>query len=123
MKNKQLFIWVTISLLIVLAFSTNPPVEKHRAEVKNKFGTILQKSIAKNIDKNGGDKQGLSIGSTFSSMFGSIILNPLIDSYISDDNYLLFSVTRLKWNEKSNVIGIGVFGKVYITDNLGRKLE
>lgn len=56
-------------------------------------------------------------------MFGSIILNPLIDSYISDDNYMLFSVTRLKWNEKSNVIGIGVFGKVYITDNLGPKLE
>lgn len=51
MKNKQLFIWLTILLLIVLAFSTNPPVEKHRAEVKNKFGTILQKSLAENIDK------------------------------------------------------------------------
>jgi len=123
MKNKQLLIWLTISLLIVLAFSTNPPVEKHRAEVKNKFGTILQKSLAENIDKNGGDKQGLDIGTTFSSMFGSIILNPLIDSYISDDNYLLFSVTKLKWNDKTNVIGFGAFGKVYISDNLGQKLE
>lgn len=126
MNNKKLRIWIilpAIFVFFVIALSTNPPVEKHRAEVKNKFGTMLQKSLAENMDKNGNNNPGVAIGTTFSSMFGSVILNPLIDSFITADNYLFFSVTKLKWNDKSNVIGFGAFGKVFITNDLVDKLK
>jgi hypothetical protein len=126
MNNKKLRIWIVfpvISLFLLLAMSTNPPVEKHRAEVKTKFGTILQKSLAENLDKNEVNNPGVAIGTVFSSMFGSVILNPLIDSFITADNYLFFSVTKLKWNEKSNIIGFGAFGHVFITNNLDKDLK
>ena len=95
MKNKNLRVWIIlplISVFLVLALSTNPPVETHRTEVKTKFGSILQKSLAENMDKNEEINPGVAIGTTFSSMFGSVILNPLIDSFITTDNYLFFSV-------------------------------
>lgn len=126
MINKNLRIWIIlpiISILLVIALSTNPPVEKHRAEVKTKFGTMLQKSLAENMDNNEGFNAGVPIGSVFSSMFGSVILNPLIDSFITADNYIFFSVTKLKWKKKSNIIGFGAFGHVFITNDLGKDLN
>ena len=126
MNNKNLRTWIilpVLSVFLVIALSTNPPVERHREEVKTKFGTMLQKSLAENMNNNGGNNPGVAIGTAFSSMFGSVILNPLIDSFITADNYVFFSVTKLKWNEKSNVIGFGAFGQVFITNDLKNKLK
>ena len=49
---------------------------------------------------------------------GKKYVGQMIDSHISIDNYYVFSLTRLKWEDKSYVIGVGIFNKVFISNKV-----
>lgn len=51
---------------------------------------------------------------------GSQLVDGFIDSNLSIDNYYLFSIPKIRWNEKSYPIGFGAFSKVYITKELNK---
>ena len=57
---------------------------------------------------------GFMIGAAFSDM--------IIDNIVSVDDYVLFSTTKVSWEGKTRVIGVGAFGNVFVTGKLDEAL-
>jgi hypothetical protein len=120
MKNKHIILIITGVLLIIGAL-TNPTQDRHKEAVKNKLNVIMQKSI-KDSMKNS-DSGAEQIGSALGLMLGGAILDRMIESTISSDNYVLFSTTKATWEGKAKIIGVGVFGNVFISDEIDKALK
>ena len=111
MKNKYLIL--TIIGIALIAVFTNPNQDRHKEVLKNKMNSYLQKSLT----KTNSDREILG------AMLGGVLVNVVVNNVVSTDNYVLFSTTKISWKGKSKVIGIGVFGNVYITSELGKAME
>jgi hypothetical protein len=120
MQNKHITLIITGVLLIIGAL-TNPTQDRHKEAVKNKLNVIMQKSI-KDSMKNS-DSGAEQIGSALGLMLGEAILDRMIESTISSDNYVLFSTTKATWEGKTKIIGVGVFGNVFISDEIDKALK
>ncbi len=109
MKSKLIILFLLIVLAV--AFFTNPDEQVHQAALKAKSTEIMDEIIAERTDV---------IGSVAWQFAGEQLFNGFINSHVSVDNYYLFSVPKLNWDGKSYPIGVGVFGKVFITKQLNR---
>lgn len=120
MKKNHIIILI-ILLISLVAVLTNPNQDRHKEVVKNKINLYLQKSMKEgNADTNNeGEKSGQAIG----MMLGVVLVNQIIDNLVSTDNYVLFSMTKITWDGKTKVIGIGAFGNVYLTGKLDDSLN
>ncbi len=120
MKNKHIILIITGVLLIIGAL-TNPTQDRHKEAVKNKLNVLMQKSIKDGMKNS--DSGAEQIGSALGLMLGGAILDRMIESIISSDNYVLFSTTNATWEGKTKIIGVGVFGNVFISDEIDKALN
>lgn len=108
MKSKYILL-ALLSLVIISAVLTNPKKENHLDKVFNEF--IVNKN---ELAKTKGFE--LMVLPFAKNAFGEIL---------SVDNYVLFSIGKIKFNGINEKISIGVFGNVFLTinksewDNLG----
>jgi hypothetical protein len=123
MKNKSNVAKISTLVFFIIAFFTNPPVDKHREVIKEKVNLLLQKSLYEKFDGNNSNELGKSLGANLGSMLGSAILDPFINEAITSDSYLLFSTTNLTCGGQTKTIGFGVFGNVFIFDNADKSLK
>ena len=101
-----------LTLLIIsclIAIFTNPSTEDHKQEVKNILNRHLQESLSEN-KADGFENLGMLIGSSFAEK--------LIDNSVSRENYIFFSLTKGTWKDNSKIIGYGVFGNVFLSDDV-----
>lgn len=87
-----------IVVILLIAFFTNPNEEKHKA-------VILSKVI-----------HTVAIVHTDDFVSQDTRLEMMVDRYISSSNYIFFSTTNIMWEGKKGIIGIGIFGKVFVFD-------
>lgn len=120
MKN-SVFTFGVLALIIIIATLTNPDQDRHKEVLKNKLNEFMQQSIM-NDDVNSSNGWEES-GSTFALIISGVIVDEILDNLVSTDNYIVFSTTRISWDGKSKIIGIGAFGNVYITKELDRALD
>ena len=85
---------------------TNPPLEDHKAAVKNKYIELVDKEVD---DTEFG--KGLKM---LSKGLGGLLIEGILDSRVSRSNYILFSLTQFQRVDKQEVVGVGVFGNVFI---------
>lgn len=110
-----------IGLIVLIAALTNPSPERHKEVVKTKFKEYMQKSMkdSTNVSEDESDKVGLAFG----MLIGNAIIEPIVNSLISTDNYIVFSTTKITWDGKTRVIGFGAFGNVFITKKIDNALD
>jgi hypothetical protein len=60
---------------------------------------------------------------TLGMMLGGAIIDGLISNLVTTDNYVIFSTTKISWKGKSKVIGVGVFGNVFLSGKLDEVLN
>ena len=120
MKNKHIGL-VFVGLLFIVAVITNPNQDRHKEVVKNKLNVLMQKAV-KDSFKNS-DSGAEQIGSALGLMLGGAMLDRMIESMVSTDNYVLFSTTKISWEGKTKLIGIGAFGNVFISDEIEESLK
>jgi hypothetical protein len=120
MKNKHIILIIS-GVLLIIGVLTNPTQDRHKEAVKNKLNVLMQKSI-KDSMKNS-DSGAEQIGSALGLMLGGAILDRMIESMVSSDNYVLFSTTKATWEGKTKIIGVGVFGNVFISDEIDNALK
>ena len=104
MKQNQITL-IIISFILVALMATNPSTEEHKEAIKEKVSAAIENN---NSNGNAFQKLGQTIGIA------------LIDKMIKRENYIIFSLTKVKLldeykNEK--VVGYGIFGKVYLTND------
>lgn len=120
MKNKHIIL-IFIGVLLIIGALTNPNSDRHKEAVKNKLNVIMQKSITDSMKNS--DSGAEQIGSALGLMLGGAILDRMIESMVSSDNYVLFSTTKATWEGKTKIIGVGVFGNVFISDEIDKALK
>lgn len=98
---------LAVLVLILLGFMTftNPPLEDHKAAVKTEYMAMIDEEI---------DNSGLGKLKTIGKGLGGMILDGAIDSRISRANYIAFSLTQIQRNNEKEIIGVGVFGNVFL---------
>ena len=119
---KKAYITLAILILIILiAIITNPNQNRHKEVIKNELITYLQKSIKKDQPKPQDEWE--EAGQVLGIMLGGMIIEKVLDNFMSTDNYVVFSTTKITWEGEKKIIGIGAFGNVFITEELGEALN
>ena len=90
MKNKSRYIALVLIILMITAFLTNPPREKHEEIIRDKAKQILKEQL----------------------------------SYKHQDafDFGIFSTTNFLLDNKQTLIGIGAFGKVWLSSKIDEKI-
>ena len=109
--KKRYFIYLFFLIILILACITNPNEEAHKNALKARAHSIMSEIVT---------EQRNTMSSAVWQLGGSQLVDGFIDSNLSIDNYYLFSIPKIRWNEKSYPIGFGAFSKVYITKELNK---
>ncbi len=120
MKNKNKILAFS-GFFLLFAVLTNPNQGQHKEVVKNKLNSIMQKAINDGLKNS--DSGAEQLGSALGLMLGGALLDRMIETMVSTDNYLLFSTTKITWDGKSKLIGIGFLGNVFISDKIDEALK
>ena len=119
--KRSFVIYLILMLFALIAVLTNPNQERHKEVIKSKLNVYLQKSIKGKMNQV--DNQWEQAGQALGMMLGSALINRIVDNLISTNNYVFFSTTKITWEGKSKIIGIGAFGNVYVTNKLDEALK
>jgi uncharacterized protein (TIGR02145 family) len=120
MKPNYLTLGV-LGFLILIAVITNPNLERHKEVVKAKLSSTLNKKMSRSSSNS--ESEWEKAGEAMGAMIGMGIANALIDNLVTTDNFLVFSLTRIKGFDESRVIGIGAFGNVFLFKDAEQKME
>ncbi len=119
MKKSHLTITVILLILLVAVF-TNPNLDRHKEVVKAEIHAYMQKNIsADNLTDSDSEASEQLLG----TVLGGALIDRIIDSVVSTDNYLFFSTTKVTWEGRSRIVGFGIFGNVYITNKVKEALS
>lgn len=108
MRNNLLFLLI-IGLIAVF---TNPSLEKHQAAVRAKVLDL------ENID---GDVDGNTLkqlGALLGEAVGLNTMDKYLNNNVKIEDLKVCSLTKLKINGEYKTAGIGVFGKVFLFDDV-----
>lgn len=109
--NKSGFIFLILIAIAAIAFFTNPDKEAHKEAIIARTDQVIEEIITERNDE---------LSSVAWQLAGKQLLSEFVDSNVTVDNYYLFSIPKVNWDGKSYQIGVGAFGKVYITKHLNR---
>ncbi len=119
--NRNYITLAITCLIFVVAVLTNPDQSRHKEVIKNKLITYLQKSIKKDQTKPKDEWE--EAGQALGIMLGGMIVEKVLDNFMSTDNYIVFSTTKITWDGETRIIGIGAFGNVFMTRELDKSLN
>lgn len=114
------------TLILTVVFSatalfTNPQPERHKEAVKSKLSAFMQQSMKESLTQT--DNEWEQAGQALGMMLGGALVDRIVEELITSDNYLLFSTTRMHWDGESKVIGIGIFGNVFLSKDIDHALD
>lgn len=116
MRKATYFVILILVALVVIAYLTNPDERQHQAAAKEKLHQIADNLLAKyGIEPGFISGLGIDITDQF--------VDKLIESHITVDNYFLFSTTNIEWEGQSQIIGIGIFKQVFISNKADEILQ
>ena len=88
----------------------------HQAAAKEKFVQLADNLLSDyGIEKSLIARLGIDLSGQF--------VDDFIESHITADNYFLFSITRINWDGRSQIIGAGAFRRVYISNQIDDVLK
>lgn len=120
MKNNYIVL-ALIGFIVILAVLTNPNQDRHKEVLKSKLNTILQQSLSDEFSDTTNVWNETIQG--FGTVFGNLIIDGIISTTLSTDNYLVFSTTKITYEGDAKIIGIGAFGNVFITSKLDEAVK
>lgn len=120
MKTKH-FIVIGISIILLIAIITNPDTNRHKEEVKSKIHEYLQNSLANDV--NEADDKWSKASKLFGNLLGETMINNMVNTMISSNNYILFSTTNATSEGKTKTIGLGIFGNVFLSNKVNEAFK
>jgi len=106
MKKSQITLIISGFILLAL-MATNPSIEDHRQAVMNE----IKKQMSEDSDPNNNWEQ---VGQAIGMAFGQGI----VENVVTRDNYFIFSITKISFNNIKKSIGYGALGNVYINSSI-----
>ena len=112
-------ILIIVSIFVLALIISNPSEESHRYTLKKKVMAASEKAIEETL--TGGNSYE-KIAQNIGLVFGGAMIDKLIDASVSRDNYVLFSYTTFNWAGNKNIIGVGILGNVFISEEVSKKI-
>lgn len=82
---------------------------------------LLNSEIDKLKSEN--DNEFDQLGATFGAAIGAAFTDKFVDENVVVDDYYLFSITKVRYKGKSNIVGLGVFGKVILHPDMEKTVK
>ena len=101
---------VLLALIVAILALTNPSLEKHKQATNKVFVSFIKTELQNNP----------------MDYFVRLLTTKMVDNSVKRDNYFIFSLTRitdLENSKESKIIGYGLLGKVYISNDLKEKIK
>ena len=111
MSKTRIFALLVIVLMLV-AFWTNPTKEQHEEAVRAKAILLLKEQAG---------TKNRSIVDFGVQLFGNTLIDQFMKNHIKTDNYYLFSVTKVYWENQETILGVGAFKKVWLSKKIDEK--
>jgi hypothetical protein len=111
MESKQKILAI-VSVILLIAFFTNPNQAAHQEKVKSTITSFYQKQLKENktSSSNGFEALGNLLGTSF--------INTMVENAVTCDNYFLFSVTKINYEGQEKSIGYGVLGNIFLSSKV-----
>ena len=107
---KKTALWIFLILLVAMII-TNPSEIQHR-------DTLIKTMLANNsLSKKMENRESVN------RYIESTLINKVVESLMYRENYYLISLTKVSLEGNSKIIGIGVFGKVFITNEFSQIIK
>jgi hypothetical protein len=113
--NKSVLGLAISAFVVLLLVLTNPSIEAHKEAVKARLNTVMQSTLkeqAATMERGGGLVQGLGL------LFGGTLLDGIVNTGVTRNNYLLFSTTNFTYSGETKTIGVGVLGNVFFSSKV-----
>ena len=104
-----------LALILIIASFTNPKEGQHKEILNTKLNILIQKNMEK--EQQPTNEWG-QMGQELALKLGTVMVNNIIDKMVIIDNYFIFSITKIKKDDKTKLIVIGAFGNVFFTKKL-----
>jgi Domain of unknown function (DUF4359) len=112
--------YIIAGVVLIVLCVTNPTLVDHRFAVTSKINELLRKEAVK--DESTQSTIGAA-GTELGLMFASAVINKFADVTIERKNFYLFSLTSFEFNGNEKIIGLGILGKVFISDEVDEKFK
>lgn len=107
---KKLFILIVLAIAVGALVATNPTREDHVATVNEVVGSTIEQNLSSNNPL-------LDIVGKVGSALGSKVAGNVVDENLEYCNYYLFSLSRIKYDDKNYYLSVGALGTVKATFN------
>ena len=107
---KKLFILIVLAIAVGALVATNPTREDHVAAVTEVVGSTIEQNLSSNNPL-------LDIVGKVGSALGSKVAGNVVDENLEYCNYYLFSLSRIKYDDKNYYLSVGALGTVKATFN------
>jgi hypothetical protein len=119
-SSRNLYL-IFLLLLCIGAFATNPSSAEHKLILKDKMRQLLNSEI--NKLKNENDNEFAQLGATLGAAIGGAFTDKFVEENVIVDDYYLFSITKVRYEGKRNIVGLGIFGKVILHPDMEKTLK
>jgi hypothetical protein len=99
-------------MILIALMVTNPSIEDHRQEVLENYD-----EYAGMVNSNGPTNEWADAAQQIGLALGKTILEKMV----TRDNYYIFSISKLSFQDESRMIGVGFLGKVFLKDYASMK--
>ena len=107
---KKLFILIVLVIAVGALVATNPTREDHVAAVNEVVGSTIEQNLSSNNPL-------LDIVGKVGSALGSKVAGNVVDENLEYCNYYLFSLSRIRYDDKNYYLSVGALGTVKATFN------
>lgn len=115
MKKNYILLYA-VGLILLIAVLTNPNQDQHKEAVKAKYNSYIQKRMSEGLSEKDSELKNLGM------LLGRTLINGIVSNTVTVDNYVFFSTTKISWDGESKIIGVGLFGNVFLTKKLDEVL-
>lgn len=115
---KKIILLGVVLLLGVVAAVTNPSEERHRAAVREVLSVHAESKLPALLATDSS-----AVGGSLLRRAVALGLDRAVQHAVTADDYLLFSTTVVTYGAERQVVGVGAFGHVFVSDRLNRWLD
>ncbi|GAA4176058.1 MULTISPECIES: DUF4359 domain-containing protein [Sphingobacterium] len=113
MSKKRIFALLLVVIMLA-AILTNPSKEEHEKIVRAKAEQLLKSQL------HAKDQAFFGLGM---QLFGNKLVDDFVQNSVVVDNYYLFSLTKIKWQGKEQIIGGGAFKQIWLSPKIDEKAD
>lgn len=117
---RKLVSLILLGFILLIAVISNPEEQQHQTFLKQELKHYFEEKMqSDSTEQNAlGD---LILG--FGKLLGGSVIEMVVKQKVSADNYVFFSLTKMRHDGEDHIIGMGIFGNNILFKDVEEVLE